>query len=82
MDAMQVLVVILSIFLALFLILAIVLIVMLIRVTKQIKSVTNTAESAAHHINNLAMNASKISSPALLAKFVLNQVKKARKKSK
>lgn len=80
MDAMQILVIILAIFLALFLVLAIVLVVLLIKVTKQIKSVTNTAQSAADHINSFAANASKVTSPALIAKFVLDQVNKARKK--
>ena len=79
MDAMQILVVILAIFLALFLLLAIVLIVLLIRVTRQIKDVTAAAQSAAGHLNAMAANASKFASPALIAKFVLDQVKKARK---
>lgn len=80
MDAMQILVIILSTFLALFLLLSVVLVVLLIKVTKQIKSVTTTAQSAAEHINNLAGNVSKIASPALIAKVVMDQIKKARKK--
>lgn len=80
MDAMQILVIILASFLALFLVLAIVLVVLLIKVTKQIKSVTTSAQSTVNHINNLAMNASKVTSPALVAKFVMDQFKKARKK--
>lgn len=79
MDPMQILVVILSSVLALFLVLAIVLVVLLIKVTRQIKTVTTTAQSTVEHINNLAMNASKVTSPALIAKFVMDQVKKARK---
>lgn len=79
MDPMQILVVILSSALALFLVLAIVLVVLLIKVTRQIKTVTTTAQSTVEHINNLAMNASKVTSPALIAKFVMDQVKKARK---
>ena len=46
MEWAQVLVIILSVFLALFLGLAIVLTLLLIRITKQIKSITNTAERA------------------------------------
>lgn len=79
MDPTQILVVILSSALALFLVLAIVLVVLLIKVTRQIKTVTTTAQSTVEHINNLAMNASKVTSPALIAKFVMDQVKKARK---
>ena len=79
MDAMQILVIILSSFLALFLLLAVILIVLLIKVTKQIKSVTTTAQSAADKLNSVASNAAKVSSPALIAKMVLDQVKKYRK---
>jgi len=79
MDAMQILVIILASFLALFLLLAIILIVLLIKVTTQIKRVTTTAQSAADHINSLAGNVSKVTSPALLAKLVLEQLKKFRK---
>ena len=80
MDAMQILVIILSSFLALFLILSIVLVVLLIKVTRQIKSVTSSAQNTVDHINNLAMNASKLTSPALIAKFVMDQFKKTRNK--
>lgn len=80
MDAMQILVMILSAFLALFLILAIVLIVLLIKVTSQIKKVTTTAQSAAEHIDSLASNVSKVASPAIITKLVLDQIKKVRNK--
>jgi cell division protein FtsB len=79
MDAMQILVIILSVFLAIFLLLAIVLVVMLIKVTRQIKRVTTTAQNAAEHINDLAAGVGKVVSPALVAKFVMNQFKKANK---
>lgn len=82
MDAMQVLVIILASFLALFLLLAIALVVMLIKVTRQIKSVTTTAQSAAEHINSLAAGVSKVASPALIAKLVLEQVNKVFKEGK
>lgn len=80
MDAMQVLVIILSVFLALFLLLAIILVVMLIKVTYQIKKVTTTAQNAAEHMNDLAVNASKLVSPALIAKFVMNLINKKSRK--
>lgn len=79
MDAMQILVIILASFLALFLLLAVILIALLIKVTKQIKNVTTTAQSAAEHINSFAGNVTKVTSPALVAKLVLNQIKKMRK---
>lgn len=78
MDAMQILVIILASFLALFLILAVILVVLLIKVTRQIKNVTTTAQSAAEHINSMAVNVGKVTSPALVAKLVLSQLKKFR----
>lgn len=80
MDAMQILVIILSSFLALFLLLAVILVVLLIKVTKQIKNVTATAQSATEQINAIVTNVGKVTSPALLAKLLLKQVKKIRKK--
>lgn len=82
MDAMQVLVIILASFLALFLLLAIALVILLIKVTRQIKSVTTTAQSAAEHINSLAAGVSKVASPALIAKLVLEQVNKVFKEGR
>lgn len=79
MDAMQILVIILASFLALFLLLAVILIVLLIKVTRQIKNVTTTAQSAADKMNAFASTVGKVSSPALIAKMVLDQIKKARK---
>lgn len=79
MDAMQILVIILSIFLAIFLVLGIVLITLLIKVSLQIKKVTGTAQAAAEHIESFAANASRVSSPAVIAKFVFKQIKRFRK---
>lgn len=80
MDAMQVLVIILSVFLALFLILAIILTIQLIRVTKQIRSIADTTKNAVDKVNNLATSAVKLASPALIARIVSDQIKKFRKK--
>ncbi len=80
MDAMQILVIILSIFLALFLILAIVLVTLLIKVTRQIRTVTATAQSAAEKLNAVATNVSKFATPALVGKFVVSQFSKFRNK--
>lgn len=78
-DAASILVIIISIVLGIFLILTSVLVVMLIRVTKQIKNVANTAQSAADHISNVAVNVSKVTTPAFLGKTILSQLKKFRK---
>lgn len=82
MDAMQILVIILSIFLALFLILAIVLIVQLIRVTKQIQMIASTTQTAVNRVSDFASTAGKLVSPAFIAKFVADQFKKHNKKKK
>lgn len=78
-NAAEVLVIILSVFLAIFLILGIALTVILIKVTKQIKRVTETAQTTVEHMNQFATNASKYSSPALLGKFLFDQVKRFRR---
>lgn len=79
MDAMQILVIILSSFLALFLLLAIALTIMLIKLTSQIKQVASTAQNAAEHLSSFAANASKFTSPVVLGKLIYNQIKKFKK---
>jgi len=80
MDWAQVLVIILSVFLAIFLLLAVVLTILLIKVTKQIKSITSTAERAAIKLEGVARNISTAASPMLIAKLVRSFVKAKRKK--
>jgi len=80
MDWAQVLVIILSIFLAIFLLLGIILTVLLIKVTKQIKSVTQSAERTVNGLEKMVMNASTFTSPAHLAKIIFGQVKKMQRK--
>ncbi|MFZ1258242.1 MAG: hypothetical protein WAQ25_02120 [Candidatus Saccharimonas sp.] len=70
MEWAMVLVIILSVFLALFLALAITLVVLLIKVTRQIKSVTSTAERTALKFESAASNAAMFTSPVALAKIV------------
>jgi regulatory protein YycI of two-component signal transduction system YycFG len=79
MDWAQVLVVILSLFLAIFLLLAIVLTVMLIKVTRQIKTVTESAQRTAEHIEKAVGGVGKIVSPALLLRTISKYFKKAKK---
>lgn len=81
MDWAQVLVIILSIFLAIFLLLGIVLTVLLIRVTLQIKSITESAQRTVSGLEGLIASANKFTSPAILIKAILGQVKKAKKRA-
>ena len=79
MEWAQVLVIILSVFLALFLLLAIVLVALLIKVTRQIKSITNTAERTVDKVENVAGKFSAAASPAVVAKVAktfINNLKK------
>ncbi len=70
MEWAQVLVIILSVFLALFLLLAIILVGLLIKVTKQIRSITATAERTAMKFESAASNAATFTSPVAIAKIV------------
>jgi len=70
MEWAQVLVIILSVFLAIFLVLAVILTALLIKVTKQIKSITTTAEKAALKLESTATNVSMYTSPMMIAKAV------------
>lgn len=78
MEWAMILVIILSIFLALFLVLGIVLVILLIKVTKQIKSITHTAERTAMKFEGAAENISKFSSPILIAKMISSFIKKSK----
>lgn len=80
MDAMQILVVILSITLAFFLVLATVLVVQLIKITKQIKDIAASTQSAAQRVNNFVGSAAQLVSPAFIAKLVVDQIKKFKTK--
>jgi hypothetical protein len=79
MDAMQILVIILSVFLAVFLLSGIILTIQLIRVTKQIRMIATTTQSAVDRVSTIASTAGKIISPAFIAKFVTDQFKKYNK---
>lgn len=80
MSAFEILVIILSIFLAVFLLVAIVLVILLVRVTQQIKRVTASAERTVTGFEGVVSAISKVTSPAMIAKIVMDQVKKHRKK--
>ena len=76
MDWAQILVIILSIFLALFLLLAIVLVAILIKLTRQIKSVTGTAQRTVESVEKAVVGFTSVTSPVYLAKMLAKQVKK------
>jgi len=79
MDWAQVLVIILSIFLGIFLLLAIALTAMLIKVTKQIKTVTDSAQRTAEHIEKAVSGVSRTISPMLIMRIVAKFMKKTKK---
>jgi len=79
-EAAEILVIILSVFLAFFLLLATVLLVMLIRVTKKIQGLAESARSTAEHIDKAVSGIGKVVSPAIVAKFAMEQFEKAKKK--
>ena len=79
MDWAQVLVIILSIFLAIFLLLGIILTILLIKITRQIKSVTESAERTVNGLEGMVARASSFTSPVHLAKVIFGQVKKMQK---
>lgn len=79
MEWAQVLVIILSVFLALFLLLSIVLIALLIKVTRQIKSITQSAERTVGNVEKVANNFTAATSPAVIAKVVSTFVKSFKK---
>jgi len=78
MDAMEILVIILSVFLAVFLLAGIILTILLIRITRQIRRVTTSAEKTALNIENVTTTFAKVSSPMVVAKIVAEQFKKYR----
>lgn len=80
MSALEILVIILSAFLAVFLLIGIVLGILLVRVTQQIKRVTASAERSAHGVEGIVTGVGKITSPTILAKMVIQQLRKRRKK--
>lgn len=80
MDWAQILVIILAVVLAIFLALAIVLVLLLIRVTRQIKSVTASAQRTAEQFEHAVAGVGKVSSPLLIMKTVLGFIKKAKKR--
>lgn len=79
-GAAGILVIILSVFLAIFLTLAIVLTILLIKVTRQIKSVTETAQKTAEGIESAVHKFSAVSTPLAFANVIKNIINLNKKK--
>lgn len=82
MDAFQILVIILSVTLFLFLVLAIVLMIMLIKISNRIKHITDTVGDTVDNVRDLTASISRLASPALLAKIIMQYVQKIKNKRK
>ena len=76
MDISQVLVAILASALAVFLALGIALLIMLVRIGLQIRRITNSAERTALTFENIMSGVQKAAAPAIISKFVLEQIKR------
>lgn len=82
MDWAQILVFILAALFVVFLVVAIALIVLLIKVTRQIKSATESAERTVHAFEDSVNTFNKTALPLMVAKGIIGQVaKRAKKKS-
>lgn len=79
MDAMQILVIILSIVLAIFLVLSIVLTILLIKITKQIQEISTRAETVVSRASTFMGNVAKLTSPTIMFDTVKNTVERLRK---
>ena len=80
MDWAQVLVIILAVALAVFLVSAIVLVGLLIKISRQIKTITGSAERAASNIENTVTNVSRMTSPVYVVKLVTSFLKQSKSK--
>lgn len=76
MDWSQILVIILGITLAIFLVLAVILVALLIKVTQQIRAVTSSAQRTVERFEETAANASRATSPLLVARTIARFMKK------
>lgn len=81
MDWAQILVIILASFLALFLLLAVVLVIIMIRVTRQIKSVTSSAERTVQLFEKTISQARGLASLPVIIKIVQKYMRKMKSKA-
>lgn len=80
MDSYDILVIILSTMLALFLLLSIIALVYIVKITKNIKEISDKAKSLVDNAESFAETMKKSAAPAVVAKFVAEQVSNAVKK--
>ncbi len=76
MEWFQVLVIILSVFLALFLIMAIILLALIIKLTRQIRSIADSAKTTVERVAMTASTVSKATSPDYIGRFISKFVTK------
>ena len=76
MDWAQILVIILAVFLALFLLLGVVLLVVLIRLTKQIRTVTTSAERTVRGVEQAVVSFRKVVGPLGVIRLVKKVIRK------
>jgi len=82
MNAMEILVIILSVFLTVFLVVGIVLLLLLVKVTLQIRRVTAKAERAAGGFETIAKKVSSATSGAMIGRTVLKVLRALYSKKK
>lgn len=80
-GAEQILVIILSSFLAIFLLLGIVILVMTIKLIKQIRHVTEKAESIADHAEAVTAFVGKTAGPVAIGKLLLGIIESVREQT-
>ncbi len=81
-PASEILVIILSVVLAIFLILGIILSIYLIKLTRDIRTITRSAERTVSHIESAVSGVAKLTSPLFVAELVGRYIKKFTKKRK
>lgn len=81
MDWAQILVYVLAILFAIFLVFAIFLAVLLLKVTKEIKTTTESAGRAVHAIENSVTTLQKTALPLMVTKTVIGQLMKQTRRS-
>ncbi len=81
-TAAEILVIILSIFLAFFLVLAILLTIYLIKLTREIRSITQSAGRTVSTIETVVGGAAKLTSPMFIVELIRRYAKKYNKSRK
>ena len=80
MEWAMILVIILSITLAIFLVVSIILMIKLIKISKQINSITSTAQRTVSSVENKVQSFMAIATPMAAAKYIQSFVKNFNKK--